>query len=131
MSRLTICLAIALLAGCAASDAPTTPRASRTGAPARESPGDPTRGQFINATSWSLRVWVDAPVNDDRSPTVILQAGESVPWVLRPGEHRIVAQAYAAGQPSGPVLARFDRTIALDPKRPEGWFLRFREADFR
>jgi hypothetical protein len=55
-----------------------------------------------------------------------------VPWTLAQGPRRIVAHAYPVGQAGGEVVVgRFDRTIALDPQRVTGWFLRFREADFR
>jgi hypothetical protein len=126
-----VVFAIALVAGCATDRAATRPPApapTTTRTPA----ADPTRGQFINTTSWALQVWVDPqPVNSSAPASVTLKPGEAIPWTLRQGEHRIVAHAHAVGQPGGPVVARFDRTIALDPARPEGWFLRFREADFR
>jgi hypothetical protein len=110
----------------------TRPPASSADAGTRPAASDPTQGRFINVTSWSLRVWVDAEsVNGERAPSVTLQPGETAAWTLAQGEHRIVAHAHGAGPSAGTVVARFDRTIALDPKRPEGWYLRFREADFR
>lgn len=126
-----VVFAMLLMAGCATSgQAPpssssppvsTTPRA-----------GDPTQGRFINATTWSLRVWVDDPPANSASPaTVTLKPGETVSWTLAQGQHRIVAHAYPVTPSTDKAVARFDRTIALDPKRPNGWFLRFREADFR
>lgn len=124
---LAIALVLALLAGCA-TGRPTTTTPTPSGPPA----GDPTRGQFINATSWSLRVWVDGdPMNTRRTPTVVLQPGEAMPWTLSHGEHRVVAHAHPAARTGEQVVARFDRTIRLDPQRVDGWYLRFREADFR
>jgi plastocyanin len=118
-------------AGCATSG--QTPPSSST-PPTSTAPraSDPTRGRFINATTWSLKVWVDAPPANSAAPaTVTLKPGETASWTLAQGHHRIVAHAYALTQPTDTAVARFDRTIALDPKRPDGWFLRFREADFR
>jgi len=130
VSHLFVVFAIALVAGCATGAPATRPPATTPGPTARP-PTDPTKGQFINATSWSLRVWVDpARVNGEAPATVTLKPGETMPWTLAQGEHRIVAHAHAV-TPSAGVVARFDRTIALDPKRPDGWYLRFREADFQ
>ena len=122
-----VVFAIALVAGCATGGRTPTPPPVATPRTV-----DPTQGRFINATTWSLRVWVDQPpANSAAPPTVTLKPGETVSWTLAQGQHRIVAHAYPVTQPSDKAVARFDRTIALDPKRPDGWFLRFREADFR
>jgi hypothetical protein len=132
---------VLLLAGCA-SGPPAPTRSSPPPATTRSTPSSPpgagapasaaSQGRFINTTSWSLRVWIDAsPANSAAPPTVTLQPGETVPWTLAQGPRRIVAHAYPVGQAGGEVVGRFDRTIALDPQRASGWFLRFREADFR
>lgn len=130
--RAIVVFAISLVAaGCATGgQAPTSSAPPPVTAPRAS---DPTQGRFINATTWSLRVWVDNPpaANSGSPATVTLKPGETVAWTLTQGEHRIVAHAYPLAQPSDKIVARFDRTIALDPKRPDGWFLRFREADFR
>ena len=133
MSFLICVLAVALVvSGCAARSPAPPPRPAANSGAGHEPAGDPTRGQFINATSWSLRVWIDPErVNAERPPTVVIQPGDVLPWTLSRGQHRIVVQAHGAGQAAGPAVARFDRTIALDPARPDGWYLRFREADFR
>jgi len=129
VSHLFVVFAIALVAGCATGAPATRPPATTPGPTARP-PADPTKGQFINATSWSLRVWVDAArVNGEAPATVTLKPGETMPWTLAQGEHRIVAHALTPS--ADKVVARFDRAIALDPKRPDGWYLRFREADFQ
>ena len=131
VSHLFVVFAIALVAGCA-TGAPATRPPATTPAPTARPPTDPTKGQFINATSWSLHVWVDpARVNGEAPATVTLKPGETMPWTLAQGEHRIVAHAHTVTTSAGKVVARFDRTIALDPKRPDGWYLRFREADFQ
>ena len=132
VSHLIVVFAMATVTGCATGTPATRPPAPAPGPTARPPASDPTQGQFINATSWALRVWVDpARVNGDAPATVTLKPGEAMPWTLAQGEHRIVAHAHPATPSAGNVVARFDRTIALDPKRPEGWYLRFREADFQ
>jgi hypothetical protein len=125
-----VVFAILLVAGCATGgQAPPSSPSPPTSIPRAS---DPTQGRFINATTWSLKVWVDAPPANSASPaTVTLKPGEIVSWTLAQGQHRIVAHAYPVTQSTDRAVARFDRTIALDPKRPNGWFLRFREADFR
>ena len=131
--RVIVVFAIALVAaGCATSrKAPPTSSAPPPSTPARTST-DPTQGRFINATTWSLRVWVDETAANSTAPaTVTLKPGETVSWTLAQGQHRIVAHAFEVNKSTDKAVARFDRTIALDPGRPNGWFLRFREADFR
>jgi len=123
-----VVFAIALVAGCATS----APPSSSPPPPTTTTTTDPTPGRFINATTWSLRVWVDdAAANSAAPATVTLKPGETVSWTLAQGPHRIVAHAYPVAPSNDKAVARFDRTIALDPKRTTGWFLRFREADFR
>ena len=123
--------AILLVAGCATSEpVPTSSSPPPPTDPRRVS--DPAQGRFINATTWSLRVWVGEPAANTSWPaTVTLKPGETVSWTLAQGQHRIVAHAYAVTKSTDKAVARFDRTIALDPNRPDGWFLTFREADFR
>jgi hypothetical protein len=132
VSHLFVVFAMVLVTGCATGAPGTRPPAPTPAPTARPPAADPTKGQFINATSWSLRVWIDpARVNGEGPATVTLKPGEAMPWTLAQGEHRIVAHAHAVTPPGSSVVARFDRTIALDPKRSDGWFLRFREADFQ
>ena len=129
---------ILVMAGCATSGQipPSSSAPPTTTASAPPSTTDarvnPNQGRFINATTWSVRVWLnEPPANNASPPTVTLKPGETVSWTLAHGQHRVIAHAYPVTQPTDKVVARFDRTIALDPNRPDGWFLRFREADFR
>lgn len=93
-------------------------------------PHDSTRGQFINATPWSLRIYVDVdPERLAGAQPVVLKPGEAKPWQLALGQHRVIARAHAT-EADEALMGRFDRTIELDPQRG-GWFLRFRETDFR
>jgi hypothetical protein len=129
VTRAIVVFAIALVAGCATGGKPPP---SSSPPPSAPKTADATQGRFINATTWSLRVWVDEAATNSASPaTVTLKPGETVSWKLAQGEHRIVAHAFVVAPSSDKAIARFDRTIALDPKRTDGWFLRFREADFR
>jgi plastocyanin len=128
--RAIVVFAIALVAGCATSGKPPTSSAPPPVSAPKTT--DATQGRFINATTWSLHVWVDeAAANSSAPATVTLKPGETVSWRLAQGQHRIVAHAFGVAPASDKAVARFDRTIALDPKRTDGWFLRFREADFR
>jgi hypothetical protein len=75
-------------------------------------------------------VYVDvAPEDLKGAQALVLKPGESQPWQLALGQHRVIARAHstAAGEA---LMGRFDRTIELDPQRG-GWFLKFRETDFR
>jgi hypothetical protein len=119
------------LAGCATT-APAPPGQASTPPDVNRphTPPDSTHGQFINATRWSVRVYVGVtPETLATATPVVLAPGESRPWQLDLGQHRVIARAHGvdAGEP---LMGRFDRTIELDPRRG-GWFLRFREADFR
>ena len=125
-------LALALaLGGCATTTpAPGGPPSSRPDVNRPPTPHDSTPGHFINATRWSLRVYVGAEPDKlaDAQP-LVLKPGESKPWQLRLGQHRVIARAHAT-EADEALVGRFDRTIELDPQRA-GWFLRFRETDFR
>lgn len=110
---------------------PATPRSS-TPASGAKSVSDPTKGEFINATSWLLRVYIDPsdPENPEASTPILLRPVEKVPWGLDVGQYRIVAQAYAGTQYGERLVGRYDRTIQIDVRRA-GWFLEFGEEDFR
>jgi hypothetical protein len=109
-----------------ASAPPATPATPATATTAIE-------GRFINSTPWALALWVDVdPLNTARAEPVVLQPGGTKSWTLDRGPHRIVAQARAGSASRDErVVGRYDRTIELDPQRAGGWFLRFRESDFR
>ena len=102
---------------------PATPRSSTPGSSPRTA-GDPTKGEFINGTTWHLRVYIDPsdPENPEMSTPILLRTVEKVPWGLDVGQYRIVAQAYAGTQYGERLVGRFDRTIQIDTRRP-GWFL--------
>jgi hypothetical protein len=119
------------------SDLPSTPPPpatppSSTSASSPRTAGDPTKGEFINGTTWLLRVYIDPsdPENPETTTPILLRPVEKVPWGLDVGQYRIVAQAYAGTQYGERLVGRFDRTIQIDIRRP-GWFLEFGEEDFR
>ncbi|MFQ5829819.1 MAG: YMGG-like glycine zipper-containing protein [Candidatus Methylomirabilia bacterium] len=106
------------------SQAPSTVVASKPS-------GDPTKGELINGTSWSVRVYVNADPNNLGATTpVVLGPNQTAPWNLDIGTYRIIARAYASTQYGERLVGRFDRTIQIDPRRP-GWFLKFHDSDFR
>jgi hypothetical protein len=113
-----------------AAPPPPTPRPTPTWG-ARPAPGDPTKGEFINATSWLVRVYVNPDPDDvEKTTPIVLQPVEKVAWGLDVGQYRIVARAYAGTQYGERLVGRFDRTIEIDIRRA-GWFLEFGEEDFR
>lgn len=91
--------------------------------------GDPTRGELVNDTPWTLHVYLDAAGRPD-PPPLVLGPREARPLSLDVGRHRILALAYVETQFGARLAGRFDRTLHLDP-RGTGWFLRFTELDFR
>ncbi|MFQ5898678.1 MAG: YMGG-like glycine zipper-containing protein [Candidatus Methylomirabilia bacterium] len=98
---------------------------------ARRSAGDPTTGEFINTTSWIVRVYVNPDPNDLEATTpVVLNPNAVVPWSLDIGTYRIIARALVTTQYGERLVGRFDKTIQIDPRRP-GWFLKFHTTDFR
>ena len=137
--RPSIALAVAvgamILGGCIYID-PATPKNSppTTPPPATPATTSPSgEGKFINATPWALALWVDVdPLNTARTTPVVIEPGGTKSWTLERGSHRIVVQAReASASRDARVIGRYDRTIELDPQRPGGWYLRFRESDFR
>jgi hypothetical protein len=110
------------------------PSTSRTSTPGSSSRGraDLTKGEFINATAWSVRVYIDPsdPENLEKATPILIRPVDRVPWGLDAGQYRIVAQAYDGTQHGERLVGRFDRTIQIDVRRA-GWFLEFGEEDFR
>lgn len=93
--------------------------------------GDPTKGEFINATSWIVRVYVNPdPNNVEATAPIMLPPNGKAPHNLDVGTYRIMARASVSTQFGERPLGRFDRTIQIDARRP-GWFLKFQESDFR
>jgi hypothetical protein len=114
-----------------AAPPPSTPR-SPTPASSARGPADSTKGEFINATTWMVRVYIDPsdPENLEKATPIVIRPVDRVPWGLDAGQYRIVAQAYAGTQYGERLVGRFDRTIQIDIRRA-GWFLEFGEEDFR
>jgi hypothetical protein len=88
-------------------------------------------GILINATRWTVHVYLDGePASVGRPPLLTLRPGESRQLVLVAGPHRIVAtlaQRIAAGAVR-PV--QYDRQIQIDP-RDRSFRLQLSEGDFR
>jgi hypothetical protein len=120
---LALLLGTMFAVGCATSPPP------RVSSPSASAPA-PTKGHFINTTPWAVRVWVDPidPGNVEGAEPLVVPPDGAAPFDLSIGEHRIVARAVPPG--GNRIVGRFDRTIAVEDSRP-GWFLRFRQGDFR
>jgi hypothetical protein len=109
------------------------PTGSSSPGPARPhaSPGDPTKGQFSNATTWLVRIYIDPDPDDvEKTRPILVAPDEKVPWDLDIGQYRIIARAYASTQYGERLVGRYDRTVQIDV-RPAGWLLEFGEEDFR
>jgi hypothetical protein len=94
-------------------------------------PGMPrTPGMFVNATRWTLNVYLDGNAAIvGVPPTFTLRPGESRQVAMMPGPHRILAQP-AAGTLDAAVSAQYQRQIQIDP-RDRHFRLQITEADFR
>jgi hypothetical protein len=105
---------------------PPTPGSSSRG------PAASTKGELINATTWSVRVYIDPSDPDDleKATPILIRPVDRVSWGLDAGQHRIVAHAYDGTQHGERLVGRFDRTIRIETQRA-GWFLEFGEEDFR
>jgi hypothetical protein len=127
---LTVAVGAIVLGGCIYVD-PATPKNPPPATPTTTSTSG--EGQFINATPWALALWVDVdPVNTAGTAPVVIQPGGTKRWTLERGSHRLVVHAReASASRDERVIGRYDRTIELDPQRAGGWYLRFRESDFR
>ena len=92
--------------------------------------GDPTRGQFVNSTTFQLRVYVDLdPARESSAPYLTMNPSEVLPVNLDVGNHRVVAVATRDTQFGPRNVGRYDRPLKVDV-RGSGWELRFREGDF-
>jgi hypothetical protein len=117
------------------SDRPSAPPPSTRRSPTSTSspaPRDPSKGEFINGTTWLVHVYIDPsdPENLDQATPILLRPVQRVSWGLDAGQYRIVARAYSEAQTGERLMGRFDRTIQVDTQRA-GWFLEFGEEDFR
>jgi hypothetical protein len=92
---------------------------------------DPTRGQFVNSTSFQLKVYVDVdPARDASAPYLTMRPNDVLPVNLDVGSHRVVVIATRDTQFGTRTVGQYDRKLQVDV-RGSGWELRFNEGDFR
>lgn len=90
-----------------------------------------TPGALVNATKWTVNVYLDAdPAMTGVPPLVTLRPGESRQLALVAGPHRIVAKPTmeTSGGEASPV--RYERQIQIDP-RDRSFRLQLSEGDFK
>jgi hypothetical protein len=92
---------------------------------------DPTRGQFVNAIPYQLKVYVDVdPVRESSAPYLTMNPNDVLPANLDVGQHRIVAIATRDTQMGPRPVGRYDQQLRVDV-RGSGWQLRFTDGGFR
>ena len=85
---------------------------------------DPTRGEFINDTSWRVEVFLD-----NSGQPLQMAPGQRFPMNLDLGGHQVLAKAYVSTQYGERSVGSLSRDVYVDP-RGSGWSLRFDERMF-
>lgn len=90
-----------------------------------------TPGMLINATKWTVNVYLDVdPVVAGIPPLFTLRPGESRQLALVPGPHRIVAKPTVGTAVGAVPSERYERQIQIDP-RDRSFRLQLSEAGFK
>jgi hypothetical protein len=90
-----------------------------------------TPGLLVNATGWTVDVYLDTdPAQPGVPPLLTLRPGEGRQLALVPGPHRIVARP--AAETTGATLpaGRYERQIQIEP-RDRSFRLELSEGEFR
>lgn len=86
---------------------------------------------FVNATGWTVRVYINPdPNNVEATTPVVIPPNQVVPSNLDIGSHRIIARAYVNTQFGERLVGKFTKEIEIFEHRP-GWFLKVQDDDFR
>jgi hypothetical protein len=90
-----------------------------------------TPGMLVNATKWTLNVYLDVePAIAGIPPLLTLRPGETRQLALVAGSHRIVARPTAETAAAPAPAWRYERQIQIDP-RDRSFRLQLSEADFK
>ena len=103
----------------------------RQGPPPPIAAGPRTPGLLVNATGWTVDVYLDTdPAQPGVPPLLTLRPGEGRQLVLVPGPHRIVARP--AAETTGATLpaGRYERQIQIEP-RDRSFRLELSEGEFK
>lgn len=90
-----------------------------------------TPGMLINATKWTVNVYLDVdPAIAGIPPLMTLRPGESRQLALIAGQHRIVARPTAETAVGAVPAGRYERQIQIDP-RNRSFRLQLSEGEFK
>jgi hypothetical protein len=93
--------------------------------------GPRTPGMLVNATKWTLNVYLNVdPAIVEAPPLFTLRSGESRRLALVAGLHRIVARPTAENAAGTTPSGRYERQIQIDP-RDRSFRLQLSEAEFK
>ena len=93
--------------------------------------GPRTPGLLVNATGWTVNVYLDTdPAQPGMPPLATLRPGEGRQLALVPGLHRVVAQAAAETTGAPPPAGRYERHIQIEP-RDRSFRLELSEGEFK
>lgn len=108
---------------------PPTPVAWQGPPPPMSMPRTP--GTLVNATQWTVNVYLDVdPASAGVPPVFTLRPGESRQLALVAGLHRIVARPTAEIGTGTTPSRRYERQIQIDP-RDRHFRLQLSEVEFR
>ncbi len=101
------------------------------GVPPPTALGSRTPGMLVNATKWTVNVYLDAdPAAATAVPLLTLRPGEGRRVALVAGPHRIVARPIGETSGTQEQAGRYERQIQIDP-RDRSFRLQLSEGEFR
>ena len=101
------------------------------GPPPPTAAGPRTPGLLVNATRWTVNVYLDAdPTSGGVPPLLTLRPGEGRQLALMAGPHRIVARPAAEAPGAATPVGRYERQIQIEP-RDRSFRLQLSEGEFK
>lgn len=101
------------------------------GPPPPTAAGPRTPGLLVNATRWTVNVYLDAdPGSAGVPPLLTLRPGEGRQLALVAGPHRIVARPAADTPGTATPAGRYERQIQIEP-RDRSFRLQLSEGEFK
>ncbi len=107
------------------------PPGAAWGPPPGAAAGPRTPGLLVNATRWTVNVYLDAdPALGAVPPLLTLRPGEGRQLALVVGPHKIVARPAPEATGAAPAAGRYERQIQIDP-RDRNFRLQLSEGEFK
>ena len=101
------------------------------GVPPPTAAGPRTSGLLVNATKWTINVYLDAdPAAANVVPLLTLRPGEGRQLAVLAGPHRIVARPVRETAGTVEQVGRYERQIQIDP-RDRSFRLQLSEGEFK